>query len=119
MPLKVWLCEDATGINSKVEYDKNTDQLVGIVLPLNVATGMPLPFTFLARTAEDIQKHSKESLSSLVYVILALPLMPKVPPFVLQIFGIDNKFTAVNVVNRWRYTIQELKRLVNPVAIVS
>lgn len=112
LELEVWLCEDATGISGKVEYHSLTDQLVGIVLPLNSQTGMPQPFTFMARSVEDMQKYSKEPLSTLVYVVLAQPIMPKAPPFVLQIYGTDNKFSSVDVKHRWNHTIRELKKYV-------
>lgn len=112
LPLKVWICEDATGINAKVEYHAATDQLVGLVLPIDSKTGMPIPFTFLANSVENIQKYSKEARTILVYVVLAQPLMPNVPPFVIQIFGTDNKFLAVNVQQRWNHTIKELKKYI-------
>lgn len=108
----VWLCEDATGINPKVEYHPTTNQLVGLKLPINAKTGMPVPFTFMANTVDDIQNYSQKPLSTLVYVVLALPLKPGVPPFVVQIFGTDNTFTAENVIQRWKHTIQELKKYV-------
>lgn len=110
IPKKVWICEDATGIIAKVEYDPSSNQLVGIVLPLNVGTGMPVSFSYLARTAEEIQKHAKESLSTLVYMVLALPLMPNIPPFVLQVYGTNNRFTADNVRKRLDYTVRELQK---------
>jgi hypothetical protein len=34
LPLKVWISEDGTRILDKVEYDPQTNQLVGLVLPL-------------------------------------------------------------------------------------
>lgn len=108
----VWLCEDATGINPKVEYHPATNQLVGLKLPIDAKTGMPVPFTFLANTAEDIQTHSQKPFATLVYVVLALPLKPGVPPFVLQIFGTNNTFTAENVIQRWKQTIHDLKKYV-------
>lgn len=110
---KVWICEDGTGINAKVEYDAATDQLVGLVLPLDSKTGLPIPFTFLATSVENIEKYSKEPQSTLVYVVLAQPLMPNVPPFVIQIFGTDNKFNTENVLQRWSYTRRELKKYIH------
>lgn len=110
MPKKIWICEDASGINAKVEYDPSSDQLVGNVLPLNSTTGMPISFSFLARSAEDIEKHAKAPLSTLVYVVLALPLMPNVPPFVLQIYGTNNKFTSADVKQRWNHTVGALQK---------
>lgn len=55
----VWLCEDATGINAKVEYHPSTNQLVGLALPLDPKTGMPVPFTYLANSLGAC--HSKET----------------------------------------------------------
>lgn len=47
--------------------------------------------------------------SSLVYVVTAQPLNC-VPPFILQVYGTNNKFTAQNVHLRWQHTINELER---------
>lgn len=112
LPKKVWICEDASGINVKLEYDPSSNQLVGNVLPLDPTTGMPVSFSFLARSAEEIQKHSKGTLSTLVYMVLALPLMPNVPPFVLQVYGTNNKFLSGDIKHRWNYTVQELKKYI-------
>lgn len=106
----VWLSEDASGIISKVEFDSKSNQMVGLVLPMNSSTGMPMPFTHLARTTEEIEKNMKKDKSSLVYVVMAQPLKKGVPPFLLQIFGTNNKFTAQNVLLRWKYTVDELRR---------
>lgn len=107
---RVWLCEDGTGLIVKIEFDSATNQLIGIVLPINEWNGMPEPFVYMATSAEDIKKHSKKPLSKYLYVVLAQPLHPNVPPFVLQIFGTDNKFESKDVVHRWEYTIQELQK---------
>lgn len=42
----VWLAEDATAIVPKIQYDPTTNQLVGILLPMN-AKGLPIPFRYL------------------------------------------------------------------------
>lgn len=55
-PLCVWLSEDASGIVPKIEYDPSTNQLIGFVQPMD-DNGMPVAFTFLARTAEEIEGH--------------------------------------------------------------
>lgn len=90
----IWLSEDGSGIISKVEYDPKSNQLIGLVLPTNAQSGMPINFSFMAKSVSDIQKFMKMTTSSLVYVVMAQPLMENVPPFVLQIFGVDNKFTV-------------------------
>lgn len=106
----VWLCEDGTGIVLKLEYDPSTNQIVGLVLPLNSKTGIPISFSFMAESAADIQKLVKMRASTHLYVVLAQPLAQNVPPFVLQMFGTDNTFTAADVQRRWKHTIAELKK---------
>lgn len=106
----VWLSEDATGIVAKVEFDPKTNQMIGLTLPMDPITGMPVAFTYLARNAEEIQANMQKKTSSLVYIVLAQPLKKGVPPFILQIFGTNNKFTTQNVLLRWKHTINELKR---------
>lgn len=105
----VWLAEDGSGIVSKVEFDPTTNQMVGLVLPINT-NDMPVTYTYLARNADEIQANMEKSKSSLVYMVLAQPLQKGVPPFILQIYGTDNKFTAQNVLKRWNHTINELER---------
>lgn len=106
----VWLCEDATGINAKIEYDSSTNQIVGLVLPINDVTGIPESLTFLANSVDDIKKYTKKPVSKLIYAVLAQPLHPGVPPFVLQMFGTDNTFEAKDVVRRWAHITEELQK---------
>lgn len=110
LPKCVWLSEDGTGINSKIEYDKLSDQIVGLVLPTNKTTGMPETLSFLANSFEDIEAHCKKKMSTLLYAVLAQPLQPGIPPFVLTIFGTDNTFETVDVVRRWAYITEELEK---------
>lgn len=63
----VWLSEDASSIVLKVEFDPKTYQMVGIVLPFDQTTGMPVSFSFLARNAEEIQSNMKRKMSNSVY----------------------------------------------------
>lgn len=109
-PKKVWLSEDGTGIVPRVEYDPATNQLVGLVLPTNNASGMPVRFTFLARSAEMIEIHVNKPKSKLVYFVMAQPLKENVPPYVLMLLGTDNKFTAKTVVQRMQFITQMLKK---------
>lgn len=106
----VWIAEDATAIVTKVEFDPNSNQMIGIVLPTNAATGMPIPFSYLASTEDEIYKNMKCNKSSNVYVVMAQPIAKNVPAFVLQLFGSDNRFTTRNVLLRWQHTRAELER---------
>lgn len=103
-PKTVWLSEDGTGIVSRIQYDPHTNQLVGLLLPINSTTGMPIPYTFRANTYEDIEKFMKFEVSKTVYIVMAQPLKEGVPAFILQIFGTTNCFTAENVTNRQEFT---------------
>lgn len=106
----VWLSEDATGIVEKVEMDPKTNQMVGLVLPTNFQNGMPIPFTYLARNTDEIHDNMKCSKSTHVYMIMAQPLAKHVPPYVLQLFGTDNKFSTENILLRWKHTVEESMR---------
>lgn len=107
----VFLSEDASGIISKIEYDPKTNQLVGLVLPLNGENGMPISFSFMASSSTDIQDIMQTAIESkLLYLVMAQPLIEQVPPFVLQIFGTDGKFESKNVLQRFQHTIAELKK---------
>lgn len=48
--------------------------------------------------------------STLVYIVMAIPLKEGVPPFILQLYGTDNRFTAIDVIKRWDHIIHDLKR---------
>lgn len=57
LPLIVSLSEDATRIVGRIQYDARSNQIVGFVLPINEVNGLPIPFTFKARSAEEIASH--------------------------------------------------------------
>lgn len=105
----VWLCEDGSGLIPKIVYDPTSDQLIGMTLPMN-EDGCPNRFEFTARNEEEIKKYCRMTKSTHIYLILAIPLKQGVAPFVLQMYGTDNRFTALNVVKRWNFTINQLKR---------
>lgn len=106
----VWLSEDATAIVTKVDFDPKSNQMIGLVLPTNSETGMPIPFTYMASSEGEIHKNMKVNKSTNVYVVMAQPIIKNAPAFVLQLFGSDNKFTTQNVLFRWKHTRAELER---------
>lgn len=93
----VFISEDASGVVKKVIYDSQSDKLIGLVLPLNEANGMPILSTFQAKSVEDIEQYMTAPQSTLVYIVVAQPLTTIAPPFILQIFGTNNKFEALDV----------------------
>lgn len=106
----IWLCEDASGIISKIQYDQTLDQLVGMSLPIDEITGCPKRYEFTTRDENEIRKYMQQSKSSLVYIVMAIPLKGGIPPFILQMYGTNNRFKTTDVIKRWNHTIEELKR---------
>lgn len=107
-PKQVWLSEDGSGINAKVSFDPSTNQLVGLVLPTN-HNGMPVSFSFTPQSFNDIEQQMKlNQMSTLVYLVMAQPILDNSPPFILQIYGTDNRFQTEDVMLRWKHTIDQL-----------
>lgn len=80
------------------------------MLPLDSTNGCPKLNSYMATSEEAIKSFMELPRSSLVYLIVAQPLKANAPPFILQIFGTNNKFKATDVVNRWAYIAKELKK---------
>lgn len=107
----VALSEDATRITGRIQYDKFTNQIVGFAPPLNKENGLPVPFSFPARNAQEIIQHfnEKNTTSALVNVVMATPISKNpMSSFCLLIYGTDNKYSADDVCNRWKSIIQQL-----------
>lgn len=109
-PKAVFLSEDGSGVVQKIVFDSHSNQLVGLVLPFNENNGMPKLFSYQAKSEEAIKKHMNMPLSTLVYIIVAQPLIHNGIPFILQIFGSDNTFQTDDVLKRWNHIKSELKR---------
>lgn len=107
-PKTIWLAEDSSGILSKVTYDSVTNQMVGLVLPIHQETGIPIKYSFTPKSSRDIEEYCKRPKSTLVHIVTAQPLKPNTPPFILQIFGINNKHTSRDIERRWAHTKNEL-----------
>ena len=103
------ISEDTTRIISR-DYDVETDRCVGFVLPVS-ACGLPLVDSFLAASFTAIENMFKTAtLAKYAYVYMAQPLDLRTPPFCLACIGSDNKFTAEQVLLRWKYIYNECKK---------
>jgi len=113
----VSISEDATRIITRIDYDSESDRLVGFVLPCN-DQGLPLVDSFLATTFESIQEmFEMNQRSKYAYVYMAQCLSNKIPPYCLACLGTDNCFSAPDVLNRWRYIYTECNK--RNISIVS
>ena len=102
--------EDATRVIKKVQYDAETDKLVGFVL-LCDKEGLLLCDSFMATSFESMQKYfSEESIANYAFVYMVQPLTENVPAFCLSCIETDNKFTTELVLKRWQYIYSELKK---------
>ena len=105
----ICISEDATRVVSRVEYDSNTDRLVGFVLPVD-ENCIPVQNAFCASSFERIEEiFMKESKASYAYLYMAQALSSGVPPFCLALIGSDNHFTNKTVVSRWKYIVTQCK----------
>lgn len=122
LPLVVSISEDATRIENRLQYDSSTNQIIGFVLPINQETGMPIPYSYMARNAEEMISHfaQNQPIASLVNVVMAQPISETfAPPFCLLLFGSDNKYTQRDVCNRWKFIAEQLSELNIKVLTVS
>lgn len=112
LPNIVGLSEDGTRSVGRVQYDSRTNQMIGFTLPINQKNGMPIPFSFPARNAEEMIHHfSNGNVSGLLNVIMAQPLAKNAPAFCLLLFGTDSKYSAIDVKKRWKYIVSELEKV--------
>lgn len=110
LPFTIWLSEDATRIVSRIQYDVATNQLVGSVLPMNAENAIPICWSFIATSAEEMERiFQNNKVASYLYVIVAQTPVLNQPPFCLQIFGWDNCLLGDQVQNRWRYIKTQLE----------
>lgn len=116
LPKIVALSEDATRITNRVQYDPQTNQLVGFVLPLG-ANGMPIAGYNKARSAAEMEQcfynvetREERKRASFVNVVMAQSLVPGTPAFCLLLFGSDGKYTSKDIEKRWQFIRDELKK---------
>ncbi|KAK3931307.1 Telomere length regulator protein RIF1 [Frankliniella fusca] len=111
LPFIIWLSEDGTRVNGRVQYDLRTNQIIGFVPPLD-KDGLPTTDSFPATSAAEIKSYyDKGVVSSNAYLIVAQPLSPNAPSFCLCLYRTDNSFTAADVSQRWSWTKHFLEQL--------
>ena len=97
--------EDATRVISMVDYDVESNKLVGFVLP-STKNGLPLTDAFLAISFESIKSAFQDGeFAKYAFVYMAQIVTKDVSPLCLCCFSTNNKFTAKQVLQRWKYII--------------
>ena len=93
--------------SSQVEFDIETNRLVGFVLLCN-NDGLPIVDSFLALFLEDIEDcFRSQQIAKFAYVFMAQCICKEVPPFCLGCIETNNCFTATEVLKRWKYIYAE------------
>lgn len=106
LPKIVWISEDGTRITGKIEYDSNTNKIMGFVLPLQ--DGVPNNDAYVATSAEAIESYFQTGeKADYAYCIMAQPLDTNSPAFCLAVYGTNNKFTSSDVCMRWTKIVTE------------
>ncbi|CAM4923863.1 unnamed protein product [Rotaria socialis] len=100
--------EDTTGVIRKVEYDCSTNSFVRFATP--VTDGVPLSQYFQVDTFNDIKEiYDMSEQARLLNVHMFQGIhsddnTTSIPrPFLLSAYGINNNFTALDVLQRWLY----------------
>lgn len=106
----LFISEDGTKITSRIRYDIERDQIIGLCPDFN-ENGMPLVDSFSATSPDAIHQYLKKyQKSSIVYVILATPIAQKTLSFNLLSFGTNNKFSIEEVLLRWAVMEREMQK---------
>lgn len=116
LPRVVALSEDATRITDRIQFDRETNQLVGFVLTIG-ENGMPITGQKKALSAAamekcfyDVKTGAEKKRSTYLNVVMAQPLVSGIPPFCLLLFGSDTKYTSAQIKKRWEFIAEELKK---------
>lgn len=114
LPMYVSLSEDATNIKGSVEYAAKLNQIIGLVLPFNEDTGMPISSNYEATSAtnmENILLDPNIPIANVVNVVMAQPLLMNTSPFCLLVYGGNGKYLKEHVKKKWAFIVKELKNV--------
>ncbi|CAF4009907.1 unnamed protein product [Rotaria magnacalcarata] len=103
--------EDTTGVIPKVEHDSSTNSSIGFTT--SIVDGIPLTKHYQADTFDDFKMvYNTNEIARLLNVHMFQSIsaednptnFPK--PLLLSAYGVDNKFTAMDILRRWMYIFE-------------
>ncbi|XP_062702809.1 uncharacterized protein LOC109400829 isoform X2 [Aedes albopictus] len=109
-PKAVALSEDGTSLSPNPEYSARTDSVRGLVAPFD-DKGMPVLDFFKASSAAKMVNDLKNyTVGEYLYVVMATPMAVGASPVCILYMCSDNKFTHLQVKQRWHYVESELRK---------
>lgn len=106
LPLDVWLSEDQTAINNKIEYSPKNNCAVGFTPHLD-ENGLPRINSFAVESLGCLENYFKNEVkSNYINIIVAQPLDDKAPSFCVCVYGTNNRFSSSDVEKRWRKMLE-------------
>lgn len=104
------MSEDATQVISRVEYDSETNRLVGFVLPCN-KDGLPFANSFLALSFGGNEEYFKsQKISKFAYVFMAQCISHDIPTFCLGCIDSNNSFDVTIVLCHRQYIFSQSQK---------
>ncbi|CAF2007754.1 unnamed protein product [Rotaria magnacalcarata] len=103
--------EDTTGVIPKLEYDSSTNSFIGLATP--IIDGIPSKQYYQADKFDDLKIiYDSNEMASLLNVHMfqsistedAVTNFPK--PFLLSAYGVNNKYTTMDILRRWMYIFE-------------
>jgi hypothetical protein len=105
----VLLSEDCTGVIKKIRYNKKTNTFVGFCTP--IARGLPVVKNFQTESFEQLQYwFDNVNKAPLLNVHMAQPIVQDLKQssaFLLSAYGVDSKFTSLDIIRRWFHILEE------------
>ena len=93
-----------------MDYDKETDKLVGFVLPYN-SEGVPISDSFIAVSFDFVQEtFLTTEIGKYVLIYMAQPLEENVPAYCLMCTVTNNKYNAELITKCWKHIYDECSK---------
>lgn len=108
LPFVVAISEDATSVKGNRKYSAKRNSIIGNSLPLGT-TDLPNAEDAVVNSAMDIIKMISQR-ATVVFVVMAQPLVDSFPPMRICTFGSDNKLSFNDVRHRLQTIRAELEK---------
>lgn len=102
-PLVVCWSEDATRITGGIEYKPSTDQITGLVAPLDETTGLPNCNMECSSPQAVLDLLRKHSIGRNVQLAMVQPMLQGASPFCVNYYCTDNRFSTEDVTKKWEH----------------